>query len=111
MKFNIANVVKIANTITNPKEAVNVMLDKMEKTNPGKAKMLRSLYASGKNPNIVLRESAEKGEITMEQLNELKSYYTMAKKLGLKVNIPNNVWKEAENAIKSAKKDNTFVGF
>lgn len=111
MKFDITNLVKMANAMTDPKQAINLLLEKMEKTNPEKAKMLKSMYSSGKNPAVVIKESAEKGEISLKQLDDLKNYYALGRKFGLKMNIPKNVWIEAENAIKNAKPNNTFNGF
>lgn len=112
MKFDLGNLVKMANTFSNPKQAINMLLAKMEKTNPSKAKMLKTMYNSGKSPATAIRESAKNGEINIEQLEQLKNFYYMGKKLGLKINVPKSVWVEAENAIKNAKpKNNSINGF
>lgn len=108
MKFDLGNLVKMANSITNPKQAINMLLAKMEKTNPSKAKLLRSMYNSGKNPTTAIQESAKNGEITMEQLEQLKNFYYLGKKFGLKINVPKSVWIEAENAIKNSKQVSGF---
>lgn len=48
------------------------MLIEMSKKNPEKANQLKLMISSGKNPEQALMEFAQKREISMEQLNELK---------------------------------------
>lgn len=104
MNFNmgsIGKIVQMANMVKNPQQAINMLLDNFGKKNPQMAKTIRQAINSGKNPKQFIMEQAKSGKITMENLNQLKQYYGMAQKLGLAKNVPNNVWQEAENAIKS----------
>lgn len=101
MNFNIGKIVQMANMIKNPQQAINLLLDKFSKNNPQMANMIKQAINSGKNPKTVIMEQAKSGNITLDNLNQLKQYYGMAQKLGLAKKVPNNVWVEAENAIKS----------
>lgn len=102
-KLNLGKFVKIANGVSNPKKAIPMLLDAMDKKDPQRARMLRSMMSSNKSATQALRESASRGEITMEQLSDLKRGYSILSKLGLKHKIPESVWKEAESAIRGAK--------
>lgn len=104
MNFNIGNISKIvgvANAIKNPQEGINMLLDNYGKKNPEMANKIRQSINSGKNPKAFIMEQAQSGNITMQNLNDLKKYYGIAQKLGLSKKVPNSVWKEAENAIRN----------
>lgn len=93
-----------------------MLLTEMSKKNPEKANQLKLMISSGKNPEQAIMEFAQKGEISMEQLNELKQGYSLASKLGLKQKVPKSVWDKAEQAIKRAQSNPTpknggFTGF
>lgn len=103
MAFNfnqITKAVKIANGVANPKQAVNMLLEQLEKKNPEMARNVRTAISSGKNPAQYIREQAQNGTITMENFNEVKRYYKMAQKFGLTHKISNQSWNEIEQAIK-----------
>jgi hypothetical protein len=104
MNFNLGKVVQAINLVSNPKQGINILLDKMGQNNPQMANTIKQAIKSGKNPTKFIMEQAQAGEITLENLNELKSLYGMAQKLGLKVKVPNKVWVAAENAIRSGQK-------
>lgn len=111
-KVSIDKLIKVANGLTNPKQAIDVLLSAMDKKNPGAANTIRKMMRSGKNPAEALKESAAQGTINLEQLKELKATYKIARNMGLKMNVPNNVWNEAEAAIRSINStDNGFTGF
>lgn len=113
--FNMKNIVKVANSLSNPKQAINTLLGEMGKKNPQQANMLRTMINSGKSPQDAIRDFASKGDVTLEQLNDLKRGYAILNKLGLKHKVPQSVWKEAEDAIKSGasnqQSSNRFTGF
>lgn len=117
MAFNfnqITKAVKIANGVVNPKQAVNMLLEQLEKKNPEMAKSVRTAISSGKHPAQYIREQAQNGTITMENFNEVKRYYKMAQKFGLTHKISNQSWNEIEQAIKDNDKGDggfKFNGF
>ena len=96
-KINLKNVFNIVSSIKNPQQAIDMMLSKMPNN---QSQMLRELMNS-KSPQQALTEMAQQGKINIQQLNEAKNYYNLAKKFGIKINIPNEVWTQAEQAINS----------
>lgn len=109
MGFNIGNIgklVQMANAVQNPKQAINMLLDKFGQKNPQMANTIRQAINSGKNPKQFIMEQAKTGNITLENLNQLKQYYNMAQKIGLTKKVPNSVWQDAENAIRNANNAN-----
>lgn len=118
MNFNLGNIVKLANSISNPKQAINMLLNKFGEKNPQMANNIRNAINSGKNPKEYIMEQARSGNISIDNLNQLKGYYNMAQKLDLTKKIPNEVWTEAESAIKNGtipqspqNTNNSFSGF
>lgn len=107
MNFNLGNLVKIANSISNPQQGLNLLLNQFAKSNPKMANEIRQAINSGKNPKAFIMEQARSGKITLDNLNDLKKYYNMAQRFGLTKKVPQNVWNEAENAIKSGSGTNT----
>ena len=96
--FNIKNVMNLLGTISNPNQAINMLLSKIPNQ---QAQMLRNMMNSGKSPKEAIIESAKNGSINLEQLNQAKSMFNMVRKLGYrKMNIPNEIWEEAEQLIK-----------
>ena len=96
-KINLKEVFNIVASIKNPKQAIDMMLSKM----PGnQSQMLRELM-NNKSPQQAITEMARQGKINIQQLNEAKNYYSLAKKFGVKINIPDEVWTQAEQAINS----------
>jgi len=54
----------------------------------------------GDDPAKAIRQFAQEGKISTQQLDELQQVYGMARKMGLRnFNIPDNVWNEARQAI------------
>jgi len=99
INFDIGKIVKIANSISNPKEGLNLLLQQLEKKNPQSANMIKMAINSGKNPVEYIKQATKKGEISKKQLTELKGYYNLASKFGLNKKIPNSVWAEIEQAM------------
>ena len=98
MALNMSKILGFLNGITNPKQAVDMMLSKMPQQ---QANMLRGMMNSGKDPKEAILESAKSGQINLEQLNQAKQMYSMARKFGYrKMSVPNSVWQEAEQLIK-----------
>ena len=109
MAFNMNKILNMLNAITDPKQAVNMMLSKMPQQ---QANMLRGMMNSGKDPKEAILESARSGQINLEQLNQAKQMYSMARKFGYrKMSVPNNVWQEAESLIKQASSNNNMGGY
>ena len=108
MGINIKSMLNILNGITNPKQAIDMMLNNMPQD---KANMLRELMNSGKSPKQAIIESAKSGQINLDQLNQAKNMYSMARKLGYrKMNVPNSIWEEAESLIKNGSSNNNNSG-
>ena len=112
MSFNfnqISKLVKIANSIKNPQQAIPMLLGQIKQKNPTLANNLSQIISSGKNPSEFLKEQASQGTITMENLNDIKEAYNLAQKFGLTHKIPNQTWNELENSIKQGNnKQNSF---
>jgi hypothetical protein len=117
MGFNlngISKFVKIANGISNPKQAISMAMEKLKNTNPQMATAIQSAMKSGKNPSAFLREQAKNGTITKDNLQTFKQYYGMAQKFGLTQKIPSSTWTELENSFNGetvANANNNSGGF
>lgn len=99
---NMGKFISIANRLkNNPKGAINEALTLLEKKNPNGAKIIRDAINSNKNPAEFLKEQANKGNITKENLNDLKSYYSLMQSCGLSKQVPDTVWNTVEDAIKT----------
>ena len=95
MNFNISKVLGLLNGISNPKQAINMMLNKMPQD---KANMLRNMMNSGKDPKQAILDSARNGQINLDQLNQAKTMFQTVRKLGFrKFNVPDSLWSEAED--------------
>lgn len=104
MSFNLSSLgklVKIANSVQNSKQAISMLLDKFGQKNPQMANIIRQAINSGKSPKQVIMEQAQAGKITLDNLNQLKGIYGFAQKLGLAKKVPQNVWNDAETAIRN----------
>lgn len=87
----------IVKSIANPKQAIDLMLSKIPKSD---ADMIREMM-NHKSPQQAITEMAQQGKINSQQLQAAKNYYNLAKKFGIKIKIPDEVWTQAESAIKS----------
>jgi hypothetical protein len=79
--------------------------------NPKVAKTIYDMVLSNKNPKEALTTFAKNGDIKQDDLQLIKSIYGFAKKMGLKVNVSDDVWQGAENAFKSTSTQDKFTGF
>lgn len=62
--------------------------------------MLSTMIKRGDDPAKVIRQFANEGKISTQQLDELQKIYGMARKMGLRnFNVPDSVWNEARQAI------------
>lgn len=113
MSFNWKNALSILNAFSSPKQAVNWLLDKGAKKDPQLTSSLKRMINSGEDPSKVLTQMASEGQINLQQLAQIKNYYNVARKLGFKHQIPNDVWIKAEQAIRSGSKtqQKKFTGF
>jgi hypothetical protein len=100
MSFNWNKLVNIANGLTSPKQTINMLLNQIAKKDKTKAEILRKMINDGRNASDVLVEISSKGEISLDQLSEIKKIYNVLRKLGLKQQIPNEIWINAEQAIR-----------
>lgn len=98
----INQIMNAVRMLSNPKQAIDLMLSKMPKE---QANILREMMNS-KSPQQAISEMAQQGRININQLEEAKNYYNLARKFGIKIKIPNEVWQEAESAIKSNNQNN-----
>ena len=106
MGFNFNKILNVLNGIANPKQAIDMMLNKMP---PQTANMLRGMMNSGVDPKQAIIESAKNGQINIEQLNQAKSMYNMARKFGYrKFSVPDSLWNEAEELIKKGSNGGGF---
>lgn len=100
--MNLKKIFSVVGTIANPKQAIDVMLSKLPQN---EANMFREMMNS-KSPQQAITEMAQQGKINLQQLQDAKNYYNLAKKFGIKIKIPNEVWAQAESAIKSNNHNN-----
>ena len=98
----ISQIMNVVKMLSSPKQAIDLMLSKMPND---QAQILREMMNS-KSPQQAISEMAKQGKITLNQLEEAKNYYNLAKKFGIKIKIPNEVWQQAESAIKSNTHNN-----
>ena len=107
MAFNISKILEVLNTISNPKQAIDMMLSKLP---PQQSNMLRGMMNSGKDPKQAILESAKSGQINIEQLNQAKQMYSMIRKFGYrKMSVPDSIWNEAEQLIKQGSNNSNNV--
>lgn len=79
---------------------------------PDKANMLRLMMNNGEDPIKVLSDSARKGEITLQNLTEMKEIYQTARKFGIrKITITDEQFNQLEQIIKSNCSNNITNGF
>lgn len=78
---------------------------------PDKANMLRVMMNNNEDPMKVLSESARKGEITLQNLNEMREIYQTARKFGIrKITITDEQFNQLEQIIRSSSSSNS-TGF
>ena len=107
--MNFKSILNVLNGIANPKQAIDMMLNKMP---PQTANMLRGMMNSGVDPKQAILNSARSGQINIEQLNQAKSMYQMARKFGYrKFSVPNGIWDEAEQLIKKGGNNYNPTGY
>ena len=112
MAFNWKTVLSVLNAFTSPKQAINWMLERGSKKDPQLVANLKRMINSGEDPSKVLVQLSSEGQIALQQPAQIKNYYNVARKLGFKHQIPNEVWMKAEQAIRSGSKpQKKFSGF
>lgn len=68
--------------------------------------MLSTMIKRGDDPAKAIRQFAQEGKISTQQLDELQQVYKMARKMGLRnFNVPDSVWEEARQAIGGVASD------
>ena len=108
--FSWRNIVNTINAVGSPKQAINLLLKEGEKKDPNLANALRQIINSGEDPAKVLRQLSSEGKISLKNLAQIKNYYDIARRMGMKQQIPNSEWQAAEKAIRDGTK-NGFGGF
>lgn len=98
----INKILSVLKSVTNPKQAIDLMLSKM----PNEQSQLFKEMMNSKSPEQAIKEMSQQGKISLQQLNEARNYYNLVKKFGIKVKIPDEVWVQAESAIKSNNLNN-----
>ena len=83
-------------------------LNLLAKKSPETAEMLAGMIRRVENPADAMKQFAAEGKINKGQLEELRSVYKMACRMGLKkFKVPDSVWEEAESALTGGvKQDN-----
>ena len=104
---NFNQIMSLIGSMTNPKQAINFMLSKLP---PQTASYIKELMKS-KSPQQAILQSAKEGKISLEQFNTAKGLYTMAKKVGLKIDIPADTWNEAESLLKQSQSSSNISDF
>lgn len=99
--FNWNEIISSINALTSPKAGQNFILNLMSKKNPNLANACKQMINEGKNPSEVLTQYAASGKITLQQLAQIKNYYNLARRMGMKQQIPNEEWQKAEQAIRA----------
>ncbi|MEG0109515.1 MAG: hypothetical protein RR234_03690 [Christensenella sp.] len=103
MKFDLQKAVSIANSVSNPKEAIGMGLNMLSKKNPEMAKTLAAMIKAGDNPATAIQQFAAEGKISQKDFGQIKTIYGMAKKAGFKkFDVPASVWAKAEQALSAA---------
>ena len=81
-------------------------LNALAKRSPETAAMLSTMIKRGDDPAKAIRQFAQEGKISTQQLDELQQVYKMARKMGLRnFNVPYSVWEEARQAIGGVASD------
>lgn len=78
-------------SIFNPQ---TMALNLLQKKNPQMANMIRDYMQKGVDPNVILKQEIERGNLNMNQLNQIKS---MSNQLG--INISQDTFNQAESLI------------
>ena len=97
------------NAFKSPQQAINWMLDEGAKKDPQLASALKKMINSGEDPAKVLVQLSSSGQINTRQLTQIKTYYNMARRLGFKQQIPEEMWVKAQRAIEAGTKPQTPV--
>lgn len=101
MGFNWGKIISCINAFTSPKQAINYLLDNIGNKDPKLAQALKQMINENKNPTEVLAQLSSTGQITLQQLAQIKQYYNLARRMGMKQQIPNEEWQKAEQAIRN----------
>lgn len=78
-------------SIFNPQ---TLALNLLQKKNPQMANMIRDYMQKGVDPNAILKQEIERGNLNMSQLNQIKN---MSNQLG--INISQDTFNQAESLI------------
>lgn len=78
-------------SIFNPQ---TMALNLLQKKNPQMANMIRNYMQKGVDPNVILKQEIERGNLNMSQLNQIKN---MSNQLG--INISQDTFNQAESLI------------
>ena len=105
----IKNMVKLINGIKNPKQGLSMAADMLSQKNPQLGNLIKNAISSGKDPKAFITESDKNGQITLNQLDDLKQLYTLASSMGLSMKVPDTVWKDAENSIRLGSNNTSNV--
>ena len=116
MGFNWKSAIGFANSLKNPKQIIDYLLNACAKNDQQMANSLKQMIYSGQDASKVLGQLASEGKITLEQLKQIRKAYGMARAMGLKHQISNSDWESAAKIIKSNTKlnssgSNGFNGF
>lgn len=97
--MNLNKLLQLSQNIHSVKDIGELALKELEKKDPKTARTLAAIIYSGKDPSTVIKEFAYNGVISSKHLYTIKNSYGMLKKLGLKIDIPETIWTDVENAL------------
>jgi hypothetical protein len=100
---NLSDVYKQLQGLSSVKDVGKKALLELEKKDPATARMLCSMIYGKQSPAQALKQFAQSGRINIKQIDKIHTAYNMLKKLGLKLNVPDSMWLEAEQVISGNK--------
>ena len=100
---NLSDLYKQFKGLRNMKEVGKQALIELEKKDPTTARMLCSMIYGNKSPSEAMKEFAQSGKINVKHLDKIHAAYNTLKRLGLKINVPDSAWLEAEQVVSGNK--------
>lgn len=104
--MDMNKIMAMVGSISNPQQAIDMLLNRLPQQS---SELIKNMMHSGKKPQQAITEFARSGQINIDQLRQAKNYYNLAKSIGIKISVPDNVWKEAEELIISSKNGSSTI--
>lgn len=104
MSLNWKNIMKTIGAFSSPRQAVSFLFDKIAGKDAQLAASLKRMYTSGEDATKVLEDLTSQEKITLTQFKKVRECYSIARKLGMKQQIPEALWQKAEKIVKDHTK-------